>query len=33
MSKHRKSAHEDLEKWLAGVREANNEYRRLRGDS
>ena len=30
MSKHRASAHEDLDKWLEGVYEANNEYRRLR---
>lgn len=29
MEKHAKTAHEDLKKWLAGVTEANNEYRRL----
>lgn len=29
MEKHAKTAHADLEKWLAGVTEANNEFRRL----
>ncbi|MBX2804246.1 MAG: VOC family protein [Myxococcales bacterium] len=33
MEKHAATAHEDLEKWLAGVTVANNEYRRLRGDT
>jgi glyoxylase I family protein len=33
LEKHSKTAHEDLKKWLAGVTEANNEYRRLRGES
>lgn len=33
MSKHRATAHEDLEKWLAGVHKANNEFRRMRGES
>jgi catechol 2,3-dioxygenase-like lactoylglutathione lyase family enzyme len=32
MRRHRKTAHEDLETWLAGVHEANNAYRRLRGE-
>lgn len=31
MGRHRQTAHNDLEKWLEGVHEANNEYRRLRG--
>lgn len=31
MERHARTAHEDLRKWLAGVTEANNEYRRLRG--
>lgn len=33
MSKHRANAKEDLEKWLAGVHKANNEYRQMRGDT
>lgn len=32
MEKHARTAHEDLEKWLAGVTVANNEFRRLRGE-
>ena len=31
MAKHRATAHEDLKKWLEGVHQANNEFRRLRG--
>lgn len=27
------TAHEDLKKWLSGVTEANNKFRRLRGDA
>ena len=30
MEKHAATAHEDLEKWLEGVTEANNNYRKLR---
>ncbi len=30
MEKHAKTAHSDLENWLAGVTVANNEFRRLR---
>ncbi|HAA57139.1 MAG TPA: glyoxalase/bleomycin resistance/extradiol dioxygenase family protein [Myxococcales bacterium] len=30
MEKHAKTAHEDLKKWLEGVTEANNKYRRMR---
>jgi catechol 2,3-dioxygenase-like lactoylglutathione lyase family enzyme len=30
MEKHARTAHADLEKWLAGVTVANNEYRRMR---
>ncbi|MCB9763788.1 MAG: VOC family protein [Alphaproteobacteria bacterium] len=33
MERHAKTAHADLERWLAGVTEANNQYRRLRGAS
>ena len=33
MERHARTAHEDLEKWLAGVTVANNEYRRLRKQS
>lgn len=31
MERHAKTAHADLERWLAGVTEANNAYRRMRG--
>lgn len=31
MSRHAATAHEDLKRWLAGVTEANNAYRKLRG--
>ena len=30
MERHAATAHEDLEKWLAGVTEANNAHRKLR---
>lgn len=30
MEKHAKTAHEDLKKWLEGVTEANNRYRKMR---
>ena len=33
MERHAQTAHEDLKKWLAGVTEANNAFRRLRGKS
>ncbi|NVB37595.1 VOC family protein [Pseudenhygromyxa sp. WMMC2535] len=32
MERHAKTARADLDKWLAGVTEANNAYRRLRGE-
>lgn len=31
MEKHAKTAREDLDKWIAGVTVANNEFRKLRG--
>lgn len=32
MARHRKTAHADLESWLAGLKTGNNTYRSLRGD-
>jgi glyoxylase I family protein len=33
MEQHARTAHEDLKRWLAGVTEANNRYRKLRAGS
>lgn len=33
MEEHAKTAHKDLANWLSGVTEANNKFRRMRGDA
>lgn len=32
MTKHKSTAHADLERWLGGLKAGNNQYRSLRGD-